>query len=334
MKRHAFYIYLLLAIGGVVFEISAQDMNPNASLDAGTYARFDTTKGKILIDLFEDRRPETVKNFAALAEGRMQFVDPRTGQKTRREFYDNLIIHHVNPGMYIQGGSPLGRGSSEITFPNPNEGEPDAQIQPGSLLMYQRKPDTGSSQFILAAGRLEWLDGMYPIFGQTISGLDVIDKISRVEADAKKQPLQPVVLKNVEILRVTDEEPMTVKEALAYGTEAKAPAPPTAVVTPEPTPHIKDAPDVDPQVLRDHYKRINPQVIDRQSWMGTPKETLLSPRERRVYREAMWKEKIAELQKQRMEQQQAEEQQEEAQSGEMDDASESETLSGDEGTSP
>lgn len=71
-----------------------------------------TSMGKIVLQLFLQDAPKTVVNFIDLAEGKKEFTDPRTGQKVKRPFYDNLIFHRVIKDFMIQGGCPLGTGSS------------------------------------------------------------------------------------------------------------------------------------------------------------------------------------------------------------------------------
>jgi peptidyl-prolyl cis-trans isomerase A (cyclophilin A) len=71
-----------------------------------------TSMGEIVLQLFLQDAPKTVANFIDLAEGKKEFTDPRTGQKVKRPFYDNLIFHRVIKDFMIQGGCPLGTGSS------------------------------------------------------------------------------------------------------------------------------------------------------------------------------------------------------------------------------
>ncbi|HKZ51898.1 MAG TPA: peptidylprolyl isomerase, partial [Candidatus Acidoferrales bacterium] len=76
--------------------------------EAGVYATLETSEGRIVARLFEDKTPKTVKNFIELAEGRREFVDPKTRQKVKRPFYDGLTFHRVIPEFMIQGGCPRG----------------------------------------------------------------------------------------------------------------------------------------------------------------------------------------------------------------------------------
>lgn len=70
-----------------------------------------TSMGEISVKLFAREAPKTVANFIDLAEGKKEFTDPKTGQKVKRPFYDNLTFHRVIKDFMIQGGCPLGTGS-------------------------------------------------------------------------------------------------------------------------------------------------------------------------------------------------------------------------------
>ena len=75
---------------------------------AGTYAIFETSLGNIVIKLFDKEAPKTVENFIGLAEGTKEFVNPMTGKKEKRNYYDGLTFHRVIPQFMIQGGCPAG----------------------------------------------------------------------------------------------------------------------------------------------------------------------------------------------------------------------------------
>src|ERR1700757_5145423 len=96
-----------------------------------TYAVFDTTEGRFKIKLFDDKAPNTVKNFTDLAEG----------IKTGKPFYGGLIFHRVIPDSMIQGGCPKGSGMGGpgYTF----EDEPnDHNVVRGALAMANAGPNT------------------------------------------------------------------------------------------------------------------------------------------------------------------------------------------------
>lgn len=70
-----------------------------------------TSMGDIRVKLFINDAPDTVENFIGLAEGNKEYVDARTGKKTKQPFYDGLIFHRVIKDFMIQGGCPLGNGA-------------------------------------------------------------------------------------------------------------------------------------------------------------------------------------------------------------------------------
>ena len=74
-------------------------------------ATLHTTKGDIVIELFDDAAPTTVANFVGLAGGTKEYRDPTTGESKTGKFYDGLGFHRVIDGFMIQGGCPLGTGT-------------------------------------------------------------------------------------------------------------------------------------------------------------------------------------------------------------------------------
>ncbi len=139
---------------------------------------FETTKGEIVADLFEDDAPATVANFAGLASGTKEWTDPKTGQKAKRAFYDGLTFHRVVDDFVIQGGCPLGTGTGGPGYKIKCETGGSKQIHnPGSLSMAHAGKDTGGSQFFICHARLPHLDRKHTVFGQVTSGMDVVNKI-------------------------------------------------------------------------------------------------------------------------------------------------------------
>ena len=144
-------------------------------------ARIETTKGEILIELFEDDAPGTVANFIGLAQGTKEWVDPRTGQKVKQPYYDGLSFHRVIADFMIQGGCPLGTGTSGPGFTIKDELKGKKQVHlRGSLSMAKTAaPDSGGSQFFICHTPQSHLDRKHTVFGQVISGIEVVDKIVR-----------------------------------------------------------------------------------------------------------------------------------------------------------
>ena len=170
---------------------------------AGTYAIFETSMGNITCMLFEKEAPKTVANFVGLAEGTKEFTDARTGQKTKRPFYDGLIFHRVIPKFMIQGGCQLGTGTGDPGYRFDDEFHPSLKHdKPGKLSMANAGPGTNGSQFFITVAATPWLDNHHTIFGEVIEGQDVAVKISQVMRDRSDRPLEAVTLQKVRIERV------------------------------------------------------------------------------------------------------------------------------------
>jgi peptidyl-prolyl cis-trans isomerase B (cyclophilin B) len=139
---------------------------------------FETTKGDFVAELFEDDAPATVANFAGLAAGTKEWVEPATGKKVKRPFYDGLTFHRVIPDFVIQGGCPLGNGTGGPGFKIKCETAGKRQVhKAGSLSMAHAGKDTGGSQFFVCHSPQPHLDRKHTVFGQVVSGLDVVMKI-------------------------------------------------------------------------------------------------------------------------------------------------------------
>lgn len=165
------------------------------------FANFETNKGNFKVKLFADRVPKTVANFVGLADGTKEFTDPKTGEKTKRPFYDGLIFHRVIKDFMIQGGCPQGTGTGgpgyrfeDEIIPGQNKHE-----KPGMLSMANAGPNTNGSQFFITTVATPWLDKGHTIFGEVVEGYDVIDAIEKVRTAPGDRPLEPIVIKHVTI---------------------------------------------------------------------------------------------------------------------------------------
>jgi peptidyl-prolyl cis-trans isomerase B (cyclophilin B) len=139
---------------------------------------FETTKGEIVAELFDDDAPGTVESFVGLVTGEKEWKDPKTGQKVKRPFYDGLTFHRVIANFMIQGGDPAGNGSGGPGFEIKCETGGKKQVHKrGSLSMAHRGKDTGGSQFFICHSPQGHLDRKHTVFGQVVSGIEVVDKI-------------------------------------------------------------------------------------------------------------------------------------------------------------
>jgi len=128
------------------------------------FATLKTTKGDIVIHLLIDRAPNTVNNFVFLAQ---------------QGWYDNTTFFRVIPGFVAQAGDPSGTGGGNPGYFIPDEIDPALQYnQAGLVGMINSGPNTGGSQFFITYAPAASLNGQFTIFGQVISGMDVLNLLT------------------------------------------------------------------------------------------------------------------------------------------------------------
>ncbi len=159
-----------------------------------------TNQGDIVLRLFPDHAPKTVRNFVELADGSREWTDPRTRQPSKDKLYDGTIFHRVIPGFMIQGGDPLGTGTGGPGYKFGDEFHPDLTFnRPYLLAMANAGPGTNGSQFFITTVPTPWLTGKHTIFGEVLEGSDIVDKISNVRTGSSDRPADDVVIESVEI---------------------------------------------------------------------------------------------------------------------------------------
>jgi peptidyl-prolyl cis-trans isomerase A (cyclophilin A) len=192
----------------VPFEDPAPASPAPGQKEPGLYATLNTAAGPIVVKLFEQEAPETVKNFAGLACGAKEWVDPDTKEKTKKPLYNGTIFHRVIPDFMIQGGDPAGTGSGGPGFTFADEIRPDLQFdQPGRLAMANTGPNTNGSQFFITTAPTPHLNKAHTIFGQVVEGLEVAKVIASAPRDAQDKPHAPVLLRSVRIQRFPPSPP-------------------------------------------------------------------------------------------------------------------------------
>jgi peptidyl-prolyl cis-trans isomerase A (cyclophilin A) len=165
-------------------------------------ATLHTNQGPVVIRLFPDHAPKTVRNFVELAEGGKQWTDPRNGRPTTDKLYDGTIFHRVIPDFMIQGGDPLGSGRGGPGYKFADEFHPDLAFdRPYLLAMANSGPGTNGSQFFITVAPTPWLNGKHTIFGEVIEGADVVDLISRVKTASQDKPAEDVTIESVTVER-------------------------------------------------------------------------------------------------------------------------------------
>ncbi|HPM79149.1 MAG TPA: peptidylprolyl isomerase [Candidatus Anammoximicrobium sp.] len=153
--------------------------------------RLRTTKGDIVIELFENEAPEAVGNFISLVE---------------QKFYDGLTFHRVLAGFMAQGGCPRGDGTGDPGYKIYCECYKDNYRKHfrGTLSMAHAGKDTGGSQFFLTFLPTPHLNGKHTAFGRVIEGMDVLAKLQRINPEDQGSKPDPDKIITAEVIRKRD----------------------------------------------------------------------------------------------------------------------------------
>jgi cyclophilin family peptidyl-prolyl cis-trans isomerase len=170
-------------------ELRAQE----AKADDLPRVKLTTTKGDLLIELFENEAPNAVANFISLVE---------------KGFYDGLTFHRVLPGFMAQGGDPTGDGTGGPGYTIECEcDEPDARMHfRGTLSMAHAGKDTGGSQFFLTFRPTPHLDARHTAFGRVIEGLEILPELTRRDPSGFGALPTPDKIVKAEVVRKRDHE--------------------------------------------------------------------------------------------------------------------------------
>ena len=152
-----------------------------------TKAVIETKFGNVEIRFFPDVAPKHVNNFIELA---------------KKGFYDGTIFHRVIPGFMIQGGDPNSKSPDKSQH---GMGDPGYMVKAefnekphkrGTLSMARSgQPDSAGSQFFICVADAPFLDRQYTVFGEVVSGMEVVDKIVSQPRDPKDNPNERIEMK-------------------------------------------------------------------------------------------------------------------------------------------
>jgi FKBP-type peptidyl-prolyl cis-trans isomerase len=169
-------INLEKSIKGIFSKIGKVLNNNQSNLEEGMYAKINTSKGDILIQLEYEKTPLTVANFVGLAEGTLKNNKKELGTP----YYDGLKFHRVIADFMIQGGCPDGSGSGSPGYSFADEFHPELKHDTAGILsMANSGPKTNGSQFFITHKETSWLDGKHTVFGHVVSGMEIVNSIEQ-----------------------------------------------------------------------------------------------------------------------------------------------------------
>ncbi|ELZ33303.1 peptidyl-prolyl cis-trans isomerase [Halogeometricum pallidum JCM 14848] len=168
--------------------------NPTATLH--------TTRGDIVVELFEERAPRTVENFIGLATGEKEWKDPETGEERTDSLYEGTVFHRIIDDFMIQGGDPEGTGRGGPGYQFDDEFHDELRHDSaGKLSMANSGPNTNGSQFFITLDAQPHLDDRHAVFGEVIEGMDVVEEIGSLPTDRNDKPMKDVEIESVDVDR-------------------------------------------------------------------------------------------------------------------------------------
>ena len=208
MKRFLNMLTLTLACAVFAADAAKKNQASGAKMSEAKkenpVIRIMTSKGDMLVELFEDECPNTVANMITLAEA---------------GFYKGMAFHRIINGFMAQGGCPYSKAENSM-MGTPGTGGPGYRFAdefhpslrhtgPGILSMANAGPGTNGSQFFITFTATPWLDNHHAVFGRVISGLEVLKKLEAVGTQSGR-PKESVAF-NIEVVSKRN-HPYTVKK--------------------------------------------------------------------------------------------------------------------------
>ncbi|MFL5318417.1 MAG: peptidylprolyl isomerase [Myxococcaceae bacterium] len=177
-------------------------MMDEAKAGKDLYATFDTTEGTVVVKLFSKDAPKTVENFVGLATGEKEWTHPANNEKKKgTPLYDGTIFHRCISDFMVQGGDPLGRGTGGPGYRFEDEFQSGRKFDKvGLLAMANAGPGTNGSQFFITVAATPWLNNKHTIFGEVVSGYDVVERVANeIPKGAQDRPKTDVKIKKLTI---------------------------------------------------------------------------------------------------------------------------------------
>jgi len=169
--------------------------------------------GRIVMGLFGNIVPRTVKNFETLCEGTK--INPSTGSKMS---YVNSPFHRIIPEFMIQGGDfTRGDGMGGVSIYGPKFDDENFKLKhtgPGILSMANAGKNTNGSQFFICTAKTPWLDDRHVVFGTVVEGMDVVRKLESFGSKGSGVPGAKIVIRDSGVLVESKELVVAVENGL------------------------------------------------------------------------------------------------------------------------
>ncbi|MEA2695374.1 MAG: peptidyl-prolyl cis-trans isomerase [Acidobacteriota bacterium] len=186
---------MILSVPLLILALATTGAGAGQSTAAHPHVTFETTMGKVVLELYPDKAPKTVANFLAYVKA---------------HHYDGTIFHRVIPGFVVQGGGFTADMTEKPTkAPVKNESNNGLSNERGTISMARTSdPDSATAQFFISVNdNKRSLDYKgpgtgYAVFGKVIEGMDVVDKIVAVPTTTKG-PYENVPVTPIKIVKAT-----------------------------------------------------------------------------------------------------------------------------------
>jgi len=170
----------MIVLGGLVAALPAGPGGAEAQGRMHPFAVIVMEKGgEVRIELYPQEAPKTVESFIALS---------------KKGFYDGLTFHRIVPGFVAQGGDPKGDGTGGPGYTLKAEFNARKHVRGTVAMARSQSPDSAGSQFYICFAAHPHLDRQYTVFGQVVSGMEVVDQIrpgDRMKSIRIEEPPKP-----------------------------------------------------------------------------------------------------------------------------------------------
>jgi peptidylprolyl isomerase len=188
MVKHRTVMFLTLILFALfigIFFFKGKMTGGTIMADGNKQVLLQTNMGDIVLEIYTKDMPITAGNFEKLIS---------------QKFYDGVIFHRIIDGFMIQGGDPKGTGMGGPGYTIKDEFTSNNKNDRGTISMANAGPNTGGSQFFINLVNNNFLDTKHPVFGKVIKGMDVVDKIAKVQTDHNDRPLKEVKILKAKVL--------------------------------------------------------------------------------------------------------------------------------------